>query len=86
MGIKDEHVRKIAKKTNIDPRVVRLVADYPIKFAKEKMSNEEDWRPIRIRYFAVFLPKAAGHEYEKSDSVGKKRKGSIEDKELSAQE
>ena len=86
MGIKDEHVRKLAKKTNIDPRVVRLVADYPIKFAKEKMSDEEDWRPIRIRYFAVFLPKAAGHEYEKSDSVGKKRKGSIEDKELSAQE
>lgn len=86
MGIKDEHVKKLAKKTNIDPRVVRLVADYPIKFAKEKMSNEEDWRPIRIRYFAVFLPKAAGHEYEKSDSVGKKRKGNIEDKELSAQE
>lgn len=86
MGIKDEHVKKLAKKTNIDPRVVRLVADYPIKFAKEKMSNEEDWRPIRIRYFAVFLPKAAGHEYEKSDSVGKKRKGNIEDKELSTQE
>lgn len=86
MGIKDEHVRKLAKKTNIDPRVVRLVADYPIKFAKEKMSNEEDWRPIRIRYFAVFLPKAAGHEYEKSDSVGKKRKGNIENKELSTQE
>lgn len=85
MGIKDEHVRKLAKKTNIDPRVVRLVADYPIKFAKEKMSNEEDWRPIRIRYFAVFLPKAAGHEYEKSDSVGKKRKGNIEDKELGVQ-
>lgn len=86
MGIKDEHVKKLAKKTNIDPRVVRLVADYPIKFAKEKMSNEEDWRPIRIRYFAVFLPKAAGHEYEKSDSVGKKRKGNIEDKEISVQE
>lgn len=75
MGIKEELVKKLAKKTNLDNRVVRLIVDYPIKFVREKMASEEDWRPIRIRYFAIFLPKSAGHEYEKSgtrDSINSK--------------
>ena len=67
MGKKEELVKRLANKHRLDGRVVRLIVDYPIKFTKERMADDEDWRPIRLRYFGVFLPKAAGHEYEKSD-------------------
>jgi hypothetical protein len=73
MGIKDDLVKKLSRKTSIDPRVVRLVIDYPIKFTRDRMSDPEDERPVRIRYFAVFIPKSAGHEYEKSDKIGQNR-------------
>jgi hypothetical protein len=33
------------------------------------MAADEDWRPIRIRYLAVFTPKLAGDEYDKSDNI-----------------
>jgi len=37
------------------------------------MSNSEDWRPIRIRYFAIFLPKSAGNEWKKSSEIAYER-------------
>lgn len=70
MAIKEELVKKLAQQTKLDPRVVRLVADYPLKFVREHIPADEDWRPIRVRYFAVFTPKLAGDEYDKSDKVG----------------
>jgi len=73
MGIKDDKVKKLASKYKLDPRVVRLAVDYPLKFTKEKMSDSEDFRPIRIRYFAVFLPKKAGNEYIKSSQIAYER-------------
>lgn len=73
MGIKENLVEKLAKKYNIDSRVVRLIVDYPIKFSKERISDSEDHRPIRIRYFVVFLPKKAGHEWQKSSEVNYER-------------
>jgi len=54
---KEELVKKIAKRKNIDERVVRLVADYPFKFVRDKVSNKTDWRPIRIRYLGIFALK-----------------------------
>jgi len=75
MAIKDELVKKLSQQTKLDPRVVRLVADYPLKFARERMSADEDWRPIRIRYLAAFVPKLAGDEYDKSDKVGQEYLG-----------
>ncbi len=40
-----------------DKRVIRQVIYHPLLFAKSKITSETDWRPVRIRYFAVFLPK-----------------------------
>jgi len=51
---KDELVRKIAKRKGMDERVVRLVADYPLKFVKDRFADDDDWKPIRIRYFGMF--------------------------------
>jgi len=73
MGIKEKLVERLANKHNLDPRVVRLAVDYPVKFSKAKMSNEEDFRPVRIRYFAVFLPKKAGNEWKKSSETSYER-------------
>lgn len=70
MAIKDELVKRLSQQTKLDPRVVRLIADYPLKFVREHIPIDEDWRPIRVRYLAVFTPKLAGDEYDKSDKVG----------------
>jgi len=51
---KDELVKRIAKRKNMDERVVRLIADYPFKFTRDRMSDPADWRAIRIRHFGVF--------------------------------
>jgi hypothetical protein len=58
----------------MDYRVVRLIIDYPIKFAKERISDPEDFRPTRIRYFAAFVPKSAGNEWQKSDKLNTESK------------
>lgn len=63
MKIKDKLVKELAEKYGVDPRIVRLIVDYPIKFSRDKISDPEDMRPIRIRYFGVFLPKT---KYEKT--------------------
>lgn len=66
MLLKKEIVKKLAKKYNLDTRVVRLIVDYPIKFARERISDDEDNRPIRIRYFAAFVPKKMGNIFYKT--------------------
>jgi hypothetical protein len=40
-----------------DKRVIREVVSHPILFTKHRMEDENDWRPIRIRYFGVFMYK-----------------------------
>lgn len=54
MKFKRDLVNKLAKKHRVDPRVAKLVVDYPFLFAKRKMANDEESRPIRLRYFGVF--------------------------------
>lgn len=37
--------------------VIKEIVYHPLKFAKRRMEDTEDTRPIRIRYFAAFVPK-----------------------------
>ncbi|MFW5890660.1 MAG: hypothetical protein ACOCUI_00400 [bacterium] len=52
-----DYQKKLAKKYNKDQRVIKSICEYPFKFAKERMSDPTDDRPIRIRYFGVFTQK-----------------------------
>jgi len=56
-GIKDRLVKQLSKKHGVDPRVTRLIVDSPIKFYKRRSADDNDIRPVRIRYFGVFMPK-----------------------------
>lgn len=40
-----------------DPRVIQTIVYHPLLFAKHKMADPDDFRPIRIRYFGVFVGK-----------------------------
>lgn len=51
---KEKLVKQIAKRKGMDERVVRLVADYPLKFVRDKISDGNNIRPIRVRYLGVF--------------------------------
>ena len=53
----DRFIRNLAKKYNRDPRVIREIVYSPLKFATRTISDPEDMRPIRIRYFGVFALK-----------------------------
>lgn len=55
--IKERLVKKISKRKKMDERVVRLIADSPLKFTRDVMANPDDPRSVRIRYFAAFTPK-----------------------------
>jgi hypothetical protein len=49
--------------------VIKEIVYHPLKFAKNRMEDEDDPRPIRIRYFATFVmkngkSKAWIHKYE----------------------
>jgi len=40
-----------------DPRVIQQVVYHPFLFAKHRMADPDDYRPIRIRYFGAFVGK-----------------------------
>lgn len=42
-----------------DPRVIKTIVNHPILFTKRVMSNPDDYRSVRIRYFGVFTQKYA---------------------------
>jgi len=50
-------VKEIARRKAMDPRVVGLVARYPFHFTRKVMKDPEDLRPVRIRYFGMFVLK-----------------------------
>ena len=65
-------IRDIAKKRGMDYRLVRTIVGYPMKFAKAKMSDLADDRPVRIRYFGAFVHKhlkSKKYRYEKKVSL-----------------
>jgi len=53
----DSLIIELAKKYNRDPRVIKEIAFSPIKFANRVISDPNDIRPIRVRYFGVFTLK-----------------------------
>lgn len=57
MEIPDKIIRELAKKYNKDIRVIKEIVYSPLKFAKRKITDDVDNRPIRIRYFGVFVQK-----------------------------
>lgn len=57
MKVEDKIVRHIARKYNKDPRVVREIVYHPLLFAKRRMEDDAEDRPIRIKYFGAFTQK-----------------------------
>ena len=57
MDVPDKIIKDIAQKYNKDVRVVKEIVYSPLKFVKRKITDPIDKRPIRIRYFGVFVQK-----------------------------
>ena len=53
----DRLIRKLAKKYNKDPRIIKELVYSPLKFTSRIVSDPVDMRPVRIRYFGVFALK-----------------------------
>jgi len=71
MKFKRELINKLSREHGVDPRVVQLVVDYPFSFARKRMADDEDDRPIRLRYLGVFVKKGKhGKEEVKADTLG----------------
>lgn len=54
----DELIHTIGLLTMKEDRVIRKIVYHPLEFAKEKMIDDDDERPIRIRYFGAFVLKS----------------------------
>jgi hypothetical protein len=39
--------------------VIKEIVYHPLKFAKSRMEDPNETRPVRIRYFAAFVPKTS---------------------------
>ena len=50
-------IRNISLENGIDERVVQEIVYHPLKFAKRRIEDDYDYRPIRIRYFGTFVQK-----------------------------
>ena len=57
MKEQDKIIKHISLIKFKDPRVIQNIVYHPILFAKQKMTDPDDCRPIRIRYFGVFTGK-----------------------------
>lgn len=75
MKVEDKIIRHIAKKYNKDPRVVREIVYHPLLFAKRRMEDDAEDRPIRIRYFGAFTQK----EIKNKEFIMVKRKNVLLD-------
>lgn len=54
----DELIHTIGLLTMKEDRVVKKIVYHPLEFAKRKMIDEDDERPVRIRYFGTFVLKS----------------------------
>ena len=57
MEVPDKIIRELAKKYKKSIKVSKEIVYSPLKFAKRKITDDVDNRPIRIRYFGVFVQK-----------------------------
>ena len=53
----DKIIRELAKKYNKDVRIIEQIVRSPFKFTNRIIQDPYDKRPIRLRYFAVFVQK-----------------------------
>ena len=53
----DRLIRKLAKKYNKDPRIIKELVYSPLKFTSRIVSDPVDMRSVRVRYFGVFTLK-----------------------------
>ena len=53
----DVIIRNLAAKYKKDPRIIEAIVYSPLKFAKKVFEDPKDDRPIRIKYFGVFVQK-----------------------------
>jgi len=53
----EEIIREIAKRKGMDTRVVSMVARYPFHFLKDVIASPTDLRPVRLKYFGLFVLK-----------------------------
>lgn len=54
----DELIHTIGLLSMKEDRVIRKIVYHPLEFAKAKMVDDNDERPIRIRYFGAFVLKS----------------------------
>jgi hypothetical protein len=57
MRDQDRIIKSISLIKFKDPRIIQNIVYHPLFFAKKKMADPDDLRPIRIRYFGVFVGK-----------------------------
>jgi hypothetical protein len=57
MRDQDRIIKSISLLKFKDPRIIQNIVYHPLFFAKKKMADPDDLRPIRIRYFGVFVGK-----------------------------
>jgi len=50
-------IRDLAAKYKKDPRIIEAIVYSPLKFTKRVIENPQDDRPVRIKYFGVFVQK-----------------------------
>jgi hypothetical protein len=69
MKPQDRIIKQLSLLKFKDPRVIQAVAYHPLLFAKKKMVDPDDTKPIRIRYFATFVQKY----YHNKETLNKKK-------------
>ena len=57
MRTQETIIKNLAKKYNLDHRIVKEVVYSPLKFTNRVVKDPMDMRPIRIMYFALFVQK-----------------------------
>jgi len=73
----DRLIRKLAKKYNKDPRIIKEIVYSSLKFASRVISDPLDMRPIRVRYFGVFALKHKNAKDNMFKDRVKKMKGNM---------
>jgi hypothetical protein len=56
-----EVIRELAKKYDVDMRVIRFIVYYPYVFMSGRINDFDDYRPIRHRRLGAFVLKI-GHD------------------------
>lgn len=57
MKEQDRIIKHISLVKFKDPRIIQAIVYHPLLFAKHRMADPDDYRPIRIRYFGAFVQK-----------------------------